>query len=122
MPAFNSDSVITQSIESVLNQTHANFELIICDDLSTDNTKEIIKKYVEKDSRIKLIGNANKKGAAGARNSCIQASTSRYICFLDSDDLWAPEKLEKQIDFMREHNIAMSHSDYIMFDTGKNKK
>lgn len=122
MPAFNSDSVIKESIESVLNQTHANFELIICDDLSTDNTKEIIKKYVEKDSRIKLINNINRKGAAGARNSCIQASISRYICFLDSDDLWAPEKLEKQIKFMKEHKIAMSHSNYIMFDTQHNKK
>ncbi|ATC74000.1 hypothetical protein BG257_05005 [Proteus mirabilis] len=122
MPAFNSDSVIKESIESVLGQTHTNFELIICDDLSTDNTKEIIKKYVEIDQRIKLVNNIFKKGAAGARNSCIQASTSRYICFLDSDDLWAPEKLEKQINFMKKHKIAMTHSDYVMFDAKNNKK
>lgn len=122
MPTFNSGSIIKESIESVLNQTHANFELIICDDFSTDNTKEIIKEYVKKDSRIKLINNINKKGASGARNSCIQASTSRYICFLDSDDLWAPEKLEKQIKFMKEHKIAMSHSNYVMFDVQNNKK
>lgn len=61
MPAFNSDSVIKESIESVLGQTHTNFELIICDDLSTDNTKEIIKKYVEIDQRIKLVNNIFKK-------------------------------------------------------------
>lgn len=122
MPAFNSKNTIKYSIESVLSQTFIDFELIICDDGSKDNTIDIIKYYQNEDNRIRLIKNKFTKGAAGARNSCIQASTSRYICFLDSDDLWAPEKLEKQINFMKKHKIAMTHSDYVMFDTKNNKK
>lgn len=122
MPAFNSENTIKYSIESVFSQTFTNFELIICDDGSEDNTIDIIEYYKNKDNRIRLIKNNFAKGAAGARNSCILASNSRYICFLDSDDLWAPEKLEKQINFMKKHRIAMSHSDYVMFDAKNNRK
>ncbi len=115
MPAFNAEKTIAESIESVLRQTMDDWELIICDDGSHDKTMPMVEKYAEADGRIRLLANQYKKGAAGARNSAIDSSKGRYIAFLDSDDLWHEQKLEKQLAFMKENGVAFSYTDYRMF-------
>ncbi|QZN97076.1 glycosyltransferase family 2 protein [Symbiopectobacterium purcellii] len=123
MPAHNADATIAESIESVLNQSFPDFELIICDDGSTDNTNAIIKKYSDIDKRIILIESFMSRGAAETRNLCILKSRFKFICFLDSDDLWEKDKLASQVSFMQENNLAMTHGKYKMFDGGGlNKK
>lgn len=111
-PCYNSEKYIRQTIESVLNQTYKNFEMIIVDDVSTDKSVEIIKEYQEKDSRIKLIEAKEKIGASGARNLALREMKGKFVAFLDSDDLWAKEKLEKQVKFMQENNVLFSYTDY----------
>lgn len=112
MPCFNSEKFIDESIKSVLDQTYTNWELLICDDGSDDNSKSIIESYQEVDSRIRLIPNHYSKGASGARNSCLEMAKGRYIAFLDSDDIWLPKKLEKQLNFMKETKSQFSYSYY----------
>ena len=113
-PAFNSEKFIRETIESVLNQTWQNWEMLIVDDYSTDNTYNIIKKHAEKDSRIHIFRlNANSGCRAVPRNHAIKRSKGEYIAFLDSDDVWLQNKLEKQIDLMESNKeIAMS---YVLF-------
>lgn len=104
MPAYNAEKLIKKSIDSVLNQTYQNWELIVVDDSSKDSTREIVSNYVEMDERIKLIGLKENKGVANARNTAIQASEGRYIAYLDSDDIWHVSKLQTQLtEMLREH-------------------
>ena len=109
-PSFNSGRFIQECIDSVLSQTYDNWELLIVDDYSTDNSLQIIKKY--NDKRIQLIELDGNVGAAEARNVAIRQAKGKYIAFLDSDDLWEPQKLEKQISFMEKEDIAFSFSTY----------
>jgi len=95
IPTYNRAHLIGRAVQSVLNQTHRDFEIIIIDDGSTDKTLETINRF--DDSRIKYIRHLNNKGAAAARNTGIRAAKGEYIAFLDSDDEWLPEKLEEQI-------------------------
>ena len=111
-PSYKSKKFISQTIESVLAQTYQDWEMIIVDDVSPDNSNEIIEEYCKKDSRIKLIKLEQNSGPAIARNRAIEEAKGRYIAFLDADDLWKPEKLEKQIMFMEEKNCALSYSAY----------
>ena len=115
-PSHNTEMFIAKAIDSVQAQSYEEWEMIIVDDLSGDNSVEIIKAYAEKDSRIKLIQSAERRGAAGSRNSAIKAAQGRYIAFLDADDLWAPKKLEKQIDFMRKNDLSFTYSSYDVID------
>ena len=101
-PMYNCEKFISETIESVLNQTYTNWEMIIIDDCSTDKSKQIAKQYIERDKRIRLIELKENSGAAVARNKGIEVSSGRFIAFLDGDDLWEPNKLEKQIQFMTE--------------------
>lgn len=111
-PTYNCGKFISETIESVLSQTYQNWELIISDDCSTDNTKEIIKPYLERDSRIKYICNEHNSGAAITRNAAIRKATGKWIAFLDSDDLWLPEKLEHQLQFMVTNGYDFSYHEY----------
>lgn len=120
-PSYNCEKFISSTIESVLNQTYENFEMIIVDDSSTDKTTEIVKKYQKKDKRIKLIVLDSKGGASIARNTAIKEAKGKYIAFLDGDDMWCPEKLEKQISFMEDNNIYFSYSDYEYIDENNQK-
>ncbi len=120
-PVYNAEKHIAATIETVLNQTYQNWELFIIDDVSTDNSINIIKKYMEKDGRIKLIQLRSNSGAAIARNKGIELANGRYIAFLDSDDLWKEEKLEKQITYMKKNNIAFSYTAYEVIDATGNK-
>jgi len=115
MPSYNTAKYIAESIDSVINQTHTNWELIIVDDCSTDNTDEIIKPYLE-DSRIKYLKNEKNSGAAVSRNYALREAKGKWIAFLDSDDIWYPEKLEKQIDFMMKNNYSFSYTAYEQID------
>lgn len=109
-PTYNSEKYIKQTIESVLSQTYQNWELIIIDDCSIDKTLEIVRQY--QDDRIKIIPLKANVGAAEARNIGLREAKGKYIAFLDSDDLWKNEKLEKQLKFMIENNYAFSFSSY----------
>lgn len=116
MPSYNSVDYIYQSIESVIKQTYPHWELLITDDCSTDNTVEIVKQYAQKDNRIKLFILKENSGVAVARNNSIKKAQGRYIAMLDSDDLWLPEKLEKQLAFMQKNGYEFCYSSYIMCD------
>jgi teichuronic acid biosynthesis glycosyltransferase TuaG len=111
-PLYNSGKYVKETIESVLSQTYTNWEMIIVDDCSTDNGVEIIQEYAKKDSRIKLISLAKNSGAAVARNTAIKVAKGFYIAFLDSDDLWKPEKLERQIHFMEKNDYSFTFTSY----------
>lgn len=120
MPTYNCANFIDKSIESVINQTYKNWELIIIDDCSTDNTEEIVKKYIKEDSRIIYHKLPTNSGAAVARNHGIAMAKGSYIAFLDSDDLWAKDKLEKQLKFMKDNGYAFTFTSYAQIDENGN--
>ena len=111
-PSFNSEKFIEQTIQSVLYQTYVNWELILVDDFSTDDTFAIAQKFAKNDLRIKCFQLSKNSGAGIARNFGLSKSTGQYIAFLDADDLWKPEKLEKQVAFMHTHNLPFTFSFY----------
>lgn len=115
-PVYNGEKFITQCIESVLNQEYTNWELIIIDDHSIDSTINLIEEYCLKDKRIKIIKNNKNKGVAYSRNQGLISAKGEFIAFLDSDDLWKEEKLEKQIDFMVKNNYKFTFCDYDVID------
>jgi teichuronic acid biosynthesis glycosyltransferase TuaG len=115
-PLFNSGRFISETIESVLNQTYQNWEMIIVDDKSSDNGVEIVKAYVQKDTRITLLENKFNSGAAISRNNGIEHAEGRFIAFLDSDDLWLPEKLEIQVEYMLKNNYPFTFTSYTKID------
>lgn len=121
MPAYNAEQYIEESIKSVLNQTYFFWELLIVNDCSKDRTVDIIKKYTTQDQRIRLIQLKINSGVAKARNEGIGAARGRYIAFLDSDDIWLPQKLERQIDFMQVSKAAISYTQYRQFSESVKK-
>lgn len=120
MPAFNCGDYISTAINSVLDQTYKNWEIIVIDDCSTDNTAKIIKEYVKNDSRIKYHRLSQNSGAAVARNKAIDLASGKYIAFLDSDDKWFPEKLYNQINIMKQKNYNFTCTSYSKIDQDGN--
>ena len=140
MPSWNTAKFIAASIESVIAQTYTNWELIIVDDCSTDNTDEVVKKFTEPaevnkechpersvsevegsiSQKIRYFKNDHNMGAALTRNRALREAQGEWIAFLDSDDLWTPDKLEKQIAFMREHGYVLSYTEYEKIDEDDN--
>lgn len=119
MPSYNSSEFIEDSIKSVQAQTYTNWELLITDDCSTDNSVEIIEQFVEEDPRIKLFILDKNSGAAISRNNSLNNAKGTFIAFLDSDDLWKPFKLEKQMKFMLDNKYAFTITDYqLMAENG----
>jgi len=116
MPAYNSAKFIAESIQSVINQTHQNWELLIIDDASEDATLNIIETLQLEDSRIKHCKNSINEGAGISRNKAIRAAKGNFIAFLDADDLWLPEKLEIQLEFMFSKDLDMTYSSYYLID------
>lgn len=114
MPAYNSEKYIAESIKSVLAQTYQNWELIIVDDCSTDKTKEIVKSF--SDSRIKFFKNNTNSGVDITRNKAISEASGRWFAFLDSDDIWKPDKLEKQLEFMIDKGAEFCFTAYEQMD------
>lgn len=113
MPTYNSEEFIKESIQSVINQTYTNWELLIVDDASNDNTVNIIEKYIEQGLKIKLKVLVNNSGAAIARNTAVEKAEGKYLAFLDSDDLWDKDKLKKQISFMEKNGYTFTSTDFI---------
>lgn len=119
MPSYNTAPYIKETIQSVLDQTYTNWELIIVDDCSTDNTEEVLATI--NDSRIRYFKNEKNSGAAVSRNKALRAAKGQWIAFLDSDDLWMSEKLEKQINFMKKNGYSFSYTNYEEIDVDGNK-
>lgn len=118
MPAYNCEKFIAQAINSVIGQTYENWELFIIDDCSTDNTAELVNSFDDK--RIFYLKNADNSGPAVSRNMGIDAAKGEYIAFLDSDDIWLSEKLERQIGFMEENKVNFSCTAYGKIDSAGN--
>ncbi len=114
-PAYNCAKTIGETIESVIHQTVSNWEMVIVDDCSTDNTVEVVTEYVKKDKRIRLLCLEKNSGSAAARNTAIQHAKGRYIALLDSDDMWKAEKLEHQLQFMKQNQHAFTFTAYDVF-------
>lgn len=120
MPAYNASKYIGSAVNSAVAQTYRNWELIIVDDASADNTVPIVQQLVSQDPRITLLRQPHNQGVAKARNLALSAARGKYIAFLDSDDLWMEDKLEKQIGFMEEEKVLICCSNYLRIDeTGK---
>ena len=109
-PSWNVEHLIGETIDSVQAQTLGDWELLIADDCSTDNTVAVIENYAAKDPRVRLIRQSRNGGPALTRQAAIEQAQGRFLAFLDSDDLWMPTKLERQIAFAREHRAALSYT------------
>lgn len=119
MPTYNCGAFIEETIKSVLNQTYDDWELIITDDCSSDNTKDVVSKYL-KDKRIKYNRFSKNSGPAAARNNSMKLAVGEYMAFLDSDDLWETNKLEKQLAFMKENDFNFTCTAYEQIDENGN--
>ncbi len=120
MPTYNRCRFITKAIESVIEQTYSNWELIIVDDGSTDQTSEVVGKYVQNDSRIRYIKQKN-AGCAAARNRALAEATGAYIAFIDDDDVYEPNKLQIQVEYLNENpKIGFVYSDSELIDVRGN--
>lgn len=115
-PVYNSEKYIADTIESVLAQTYSDWEMIIVDDCSTDKSKNIIREFAKNEKRIHLLEFEKNAGTGKARDVALKNAKGRFVAFLDSDDLWLPEKLEKQIQFMTENNYPISFTSYKVID------
>ena len=119
-PTYNCGRFISETIESVIAQTYLNWEMIIVDDCSIDNTKSVVEQYQNKDSRIKYYCLEKNSGPAVARTKAMELAEGQYIAFLDSDDLRLKDKLTKQIKFMQDNDYAFSNTSYQHMDESGN--
>jgi teichuronic acid biosynthesis glycosyltransferase TuaG len=115
-PSFNSEKFISETIQSVQNQTYKNWEMVIVDDCSSDETVAIVTKMALQDNRIKFFQSEKNLGTGIARNMALAKTKGRYISFLDADDLWKPQKLEKQMNFLETNNVPFTFSFYDCID------
>ena len=116
VPVHNAKNYIETTVKSVLDQSCTDFELLLIEDASTDDTLSVMNVLAKKDERIRVIVNHGKHGAAAARNLGIAAAKGRYLCYIDADDIWMPDKLEKQLAFMKEKDAAFSFTSYEFAD------
>lgn len=120
MPSYNTSKYIAETINSVIKQSYYNWELIIVDDCSTDDTDKAVESFLS-DKRIRYIKNKRNMGAAVSRNRALREAKGKWIAFLDSDDLWVSYKLEKQIEFMESNNYHFSYTNYAEIDENGNE-
>lgn len=119
-PTFNCEAFVADTLESILNQTMGDLEVLVVDDCSSDRTYQIAESYAKKDPRVRLFRNESNKGAAYSRNLAISNAKGDYVAFLDGDDKWLPSKLEEQLSFMKEGGYSFSYTAYGTID-GDNK-
>ncbi|MEG1410459.1 MAG: glycosyltransferase family 2 protein [Terrisporobacter sp.] len=112
IPVYNAEYFLENTVNSALNQTYKDIEIILIDDMSTDKSRDIISKFAEKYTNIRPILLTENKGVANARNEGIKNSNGRFIAFLDSDDLWSKDKIEKQIEYMRRNDYGFTFTGY----------
>lgn len=117
MPAYFSEATISGAIDSVIDQTYTNWELLIYDDCSGDGTLDLVEKYARNDARIRVVVGNENHGVASARNIAIVNAKGRYISFLDSDDKWKPNKLQMQLDYINKNNCDICYSSYDLIDS-----
>lgn len=115
-PVFNSEKYLRLTMESVLNQTYQNWEMILADDCSTDSSYSIAQEFALKDKRFISLRLPKNSGTATARNAALELAAGKYIAFIDSDDLWLPAKLEKQLLFMKENSLVFTFCSYFVID------
>lgn len=115
-PTYNCGAFIGETIKSVLSQTYEDWEMIIVDDCSTDDTENIVKEYTEKDDRVRYYKLKKNSGPAVARNEAMHHAKGEYMAFLDSDDLWMPDKLVRQIRWMELNGYPFSNTSYEQID------
>lgn len=113
MPLFNAEATLMHSVDSVLAQSRPDWELVMIEDGSADGTAALAARLAGQDARIRLLAPGGNRGAAGARNLGLAQARGRYIAFLDADDRWHPEKLRRQLDFMRQTGAGLSHTSYL---------
>lgn len=118
VPVYNAEKFIRETMDCVRAQTYPQWELLLVEDRSRDGSADAIKKYIEEksDTRVRLIRQPSNRGAAQARNRGVQEAEGRYIAYLDADDLWPPEKLEKELTFMKEKEAAFVFTGYEFAD------
>ena len=109
-PAFNAADHVAETVRSVQAQTFENWEMLVADDCSSDSTADLVQQLGREDPRVRLVKLEQNRGPAGARNAALAASSGRYLAFLDSDDLWLPEKLDRQLAFMAKHDCALTYT------------
>ena len=113
IPVHNAAAYLAETVKSVQAQTFSDWELILVDDHSTDDSAQILRRLASDDGRIRLAATgAEQHGAAAARNLGTQSASGQYLAFLDADDLWMPEKLEKELDFLRKKDAAFAFTAY----------
>jgi len=112
VPMYNAEKFIVKTIESVLSQTYENWEMLIMNDVSTDNSLAVVNEFAKKDDRIQVVNTEKNMGVVKGRNHLIDLANGKYIAFLDADDYWHSQKLEKQIKFMKEKNASISCTEY----------
>jgi teichuronic acid biosynthesis glycosyltransferase TuaG len=115
-PLYNAESFVSETIKSILDQSYENWEQIIVDDASTDSSLEIARSFAENDSRIRVEKLSENRGAAYCRNLATDKANGDYIAFLDSDDLWHPDKLKSQLEFMQQQQCDVSYTNYLHVD------
>ena len=121
MPVYNAKKFLDESIGSILNQTYSNFELLILDDASTDNSLKIIRTHAKEDKRIKILVNKTNQGEAKCRNRLLKTSKTEFIAWMDADDISLEDRLQKQMDFLKQnHNIDAVGVQYSAFGSSGN--
>lgn len=115
-PVYNAEKYLPQYFESIFNQTYDNIEIVLVNDCSKDNSEKIIKEQIKKHKNIIYYCQDKNKGAGAARNKALELSTGQYVAFLDSDDVWYPDKVSKQIELMQEKNTPFSYTAIEMID------
>ncbi len=116
MPCYNMESYVADSIASVQQQTYPHWELLIVDDASTDRTVEIVKTLAEQDEKIRFVVKPQHSGIADTRNQCIEMAQGRFLAFLDADDIWHPEKIETQLQYMLDNQVGFTYTTYDWID------
>lgn len=116
VPVYNAERFLEETVKSVRNQTYQTWELLLVDDCSTDQSREIALRLEREDARVHLVRQGTNQGAAAARNRGVQEARGRYLCFLDADDIWEPEKLQKELAFMQERQAGFVFTGYEFAD------
>ena len=116
VPTHNSETFVAETLASIAGQTYGDLEVLVTDDASTDGTVEIVRTLAESDSRFRVSVQDRRRGAAAARNDAIRRATGRFLAFCDSDDLWGPEKLARQLSYARERGAAIAFTAYELMD------
>lgn len=120
IPAYNAEKIVGFTLDSVINQTYKNLEIICVNDCAKDNTLNVLEEYAKRDKRIKVLSNEKNLGVAETRNNAFKAATGDYIAFVDADDIWHLEKIEKQLNLMLKKDYKLTYTSVQFIDNENN--